>query len=647
MRPSPRHPILALLLVVTLVLSACAAPAPSGDAGTQPAATGQGRVTEVGTPRHETLIVDSLNGRIDNPMQMNPYMAGTQFNNGLHQLAYSNLWEMNTITGEQFPALAAEMPEPLNDDFTKFRIKLREGVYWSDGVELTTEDMAYTIDMVLNTPEFPYRGALSQIIKSYEIIDSHTIEIETVKPEPRISFRLGVVVWGNAFRIIPKHIFEKENVVTFNNYPPVTSGPYVVKDVDPNGFWFLWEKREDWQRTDVGMIAGEPAPKYILYRFYGPEERRVIAGIQNDLDIFTDIVPESWEILKERSEYARAWFPHFPYANLDDPCERGIAFQTQVAPFNQPEVRWALALATDAQSVSLATFAGMLRASPLPVPPVAPLQETYHKPLRQWLTDFAFEDGYKPFDPDFAVKMAETLRSQGVEGIPTDEAAIIDLFGVGWWRYDPAKATELLEKAGLSKGADGKWLLPDGSPWQFSINAPANFEVQSQRLAFAVADAWRAFGIDVNVQQMEAGTFWSSYNNGTFTAGSYWPGCGVAPDVFQQMYSVYHNSLIVDVGTPAPGNAIRYNSEALTAILDELAPIPSSDPRTIELHTQFMKQWVVEMPWLPMFGTSKFVPFIAYYWDNLPTSDNAYEGPWWWWSLFKYQLPKYKPTGRL
>ena len=66
-------------------------------------------MTEVGTPRATTLIVDQLDGRIDNPTQTNPYQAGTRFNQGLHQLAYSNMWEINTATGEQFPGLAAEM----------------------------------------------------------------------------------------------------------------------------------------------------------------------------------------------------------------------------------------------------------------------------------------------------------------------------------------------------------------------------------------------------------------------------------------------------------------------------------------------------------------------------------------------------------
>jgi peptide/nickel transport system substrate-binding protein len=244
------------------------------------------------------------------------------------------------------------------------------------------------------------------------------------------------------------------------------------------------------------------------------------------------------------------------------------------------------------------------------------------------------------------VNMAATLTSQGIADIPTDEAALVDLFGVGWWKYDVAKATEMLEAEGFSKDGSGMWLKPDGSPWQITINAPANFEVQSGRLAFAVADTWRQFGIDATVQQMESGTFWNASTNGTFDAGSYWPGCGVIPDVFDAMNGTWNNKFIVPVGQPAPGNNTRHDSQVLTDLLNQIEPLPSDDPQMIPLTTEFMKAWVAEMPWLPMFGTSKFVPVDTYYWDGLPTSDNPYEGPWWWWSLFKYMTPNFQPSGQ-
>ena len=348
--------------------------------------------------------------------------------------------------------------------------------------------------------------------------------------------------------------------------------------------------------------------------------------------------------MRDANPNARAWHSNFPYANFDDPCERGIVFNNTQEPWDNQNVRWAMALATDVKSVGLATFAGILRVSPLATPPVQAIHDVFHKPMRQWMTEFAFEDGYQPFDPNYAVDIAAILGDQGIEGLSADEDALVDLFGVGWWKHDPDKATEMLQAEGFTLD-NGEWNKPDGSRWQITINSPSNFEVQSQRLAFAVADNWRAFGIDATVQQMDSGTFWSSYSNGTFDAGSYWPGCGALPDSWDLLDAFWHKRHIVPVGEPAPGNNQRYESDALSGILDQIAVLPSDHPDTIPLLTEFEKQFVVERPWLPMFGTSKFVPVITTYWDGLPTADNFYEGPWWWWSLFKYHMPFIQPKG--
>ncbi len=606
-----------------------------------------GPMTEVGTPRNQTLIMDALDGRVNNPTQMNPYLQSTLHNEGLHQLALSQLWEINTVKGEQFPDLAAAMPEALNKDFTSFKITLRQGMNWSDGVEITADDLVYTIELVKKTSGFPASGYLNGLIDSVKKLDNYSVQIDTKGSHPRIAIELGATVWGNNNMILlPKHVWEKvEDPTTFNDYPPVVSGPYTIKDVDPNGNWFLWQKRADWAKTAVGMTAGEPGPEYILFRYYGPEEKRIIAGTQHNLDVFDDITPESWDILREQNPEARTFQNAFPWADMDDPCERGIQFVDSKPPFDKAEVRWAMALATNIGDVSMATFNGALRTSVLPVPPVTVLQDTYGKPMQDWLTNFTLPDGYKPFNANFATDFAQSLIDQGVEGIPTDAAAQINLFGVGWWKHDPEEAGKLLKSVGFTQGADGKWLNPDGSPFEISINSPSNFEVQSGRLAYAVADSWNKFGVTTTVQQMEAGPFWTAASTGNFQAGSYWPGCGVMPDVYFNMDTAWNSKYIVDVGTAAPGNSSRYANKAIDAQLDKIGSLTSDDPQIVPLTTEFMKTWIADMPWIPMFGTSKFVPVDTHYWTGFPSSDNFYEGPWWWWSLFKYMTPKIQPTG--
>jgi peptide/nickel transport system substrate-binding protein len=658
-RKGLRRKLVLLFLTVVLLLSACVSSNNNGaneggkNSGIQNSGTkddaekreSDGEMTDVGTPRNETLIVDILSGRTADIENVNPYMPGAvPMDAGFHQLIFGHLWEIDTVKGEQFPDLAATMPEAMDDSNTKFSFKVQEGLAWSDGTEFTAADIEFTSDMILNTKELGYSGYYSSLIKSMKAVDKFTIEVETVKPESRLAQRLGVVIWGNAFRVVPKHIWENEDPTKFKYSDPLSIGPYTLKERDPQGYWFLYEKREDWEKSDVGKIVGEPGPQYILFKSFGPEEKRIMGAIQHEMDILQDITPESWEILQKKNEYARAWYKEFPYATMDDPCERGIEFNASVAPYDNPEVRWALALATDIKNVSMATFGGMLRVSPIQLPPISVLQENYHKPMLDWLLNFELEDGYKPFDESYAKDMVEMLKQQGIEGLPSDDQGMTDTFGVGWWKYDTKKATQLLEKNGFKKDGD-KWLLPDGSPWSITINAPANFEIQSMRLAFAVEDIWKKFGIDVNVQQMDAATFWSSESTGRFEAGSYWPACGLLPDATTN-FQGWHKQYIVPNGEQAPGNRARWSNDRVSQLIDDLAGMDSSDPEVIKMITEINQEFVKELPFIPMFGTSKFVPVDTYYWEGFQTADNAFEGPWWWWSQFKFYTPHIKPSGR-
>ena len=185
-----------------------------------------------------------LNARVGNPTNMNMYQQGVTINHGYHQMAGALLYDIDTAKGSQFPDLAAEMPIA-NDDFTVFTVPLRQGLTWSDGRPFSADDVIFTDNMIRSTDALGYSAAYAAQIASMTKIDDHTVEITTTKPTPRLSIVLGSVIYGNPFHIVPKHVWEKEDPATFTNFPPVSISAYKYKDHDPNGTWFLWEKRED------------------------------------------------------------------------------------------------------------------------------------------------------------------------------------------------------------------------------------------------------------------------------------------------------------------------------------------------------------------------------------------------------------------
>jgi hypothetical protein len=93
-----------------LPTTAPAAGAPTA-AAAQPAASGN--LTDVGTPRSETLIVQTFDGKTDNPDNMNPLSGSYAIWRGFRELAWGYLWEMDTATGKSYPELAADLPKVL------------------------------------------------------------------------------------------------------------------------------------------------------------------------------------------------------------------------------------------------------------------------------------------------------------------------------------------------------------------------------------------------------------------------------------------------------------------------------------------------------------------------------------------------------
>lgn len=601
-------------------------------------------LTVAGTPRSETLVVESLVGVVGNPGQHNPWMSGTVLDAGLHQLSYSHLWEMDTIQGVQIPDLAAEMPIALNDDYSSFKVVLTEGIKWSDGEDFDAEDVVFTINKLLELKDTLSNGAqLASIVESCEYVDKYELIINTVGSHPRISEELGVTVWGNFFYIMPEHYWKDHDVATDLWESPIGTGPYTLSAYDPNGYWFLFELREDAEFSDVGVLTGKvPQAKYVLFTAYGTEEKKTMAMLNNEVDILCDISPEAWEVLLAGNPNVACWLPDYPYGCFDDPCERGMQFNCDIEPFNQKEVRWAMALSLDMVQVSMDTFSGQMRVSPLCMPPTTFMSEAFHKEMRQQLIDYTWEDGYQPFDKDYAVKLYEVLISEGydaVEGMTEDE--LIDLFGVGWWKYDTEKAEELLTGAGCERDAEGFWTY-NGERITFEIVSPAGFETQSERLAYAVQSQWREFGFDVTVQASEASYFHNCGAPGNYTCGSFWPSCGVVKDLYTQLRG-WHTDYYTPSGEVTTGCHARFQSEKLDAVLDQMAPLASGD-ETYELSKEALMIMADEAAWLPMFGTSKLVPTNSTYWTNYPDSENPYNGPWWWWSCFKLIVNEFQPA---
>jgi peptide/nickel transport system substrate-binding protein len=626
---------------------AAQAEAEEAKAAAEEAMTKEVVMTDVGTPRHETLIFQTFNRQSPDPANHNS-MQGYARWRGFRELGWGALWETDTATGISYGELADGSVEVLNDEYTQFRINLKEGIYWSDGEEFNADDVVYTLDTMFACQDRATRiTPINTYIKedSWVKIDDYTVDVETNDPAYSFEKTMGVNTWGSRFVPLPQHVFETyDDACTDMNTYPVTLGPYVVKEFDPNGFWHLWELREDWERSAWADLDEDGfMPKYVLYKDYGPEETRSLSFVQNAYDVDTFMSPDTIKAVQNLNEYVTTFAPNLPYHNMDDACVWGLLINMQKPPYDSLDVRWALALSTDLATIGTTAVSAEMIVSPFPMADTQILRPIYYEPILPWLEELTLEDGYKPFNPDFGAELAEVLAASGATDIPEDTTD----FGVGWWKYDVEQAAKLLEGQGFSKNADGNWLLPSGEEWIIQLTIPGDWNKVMQRIGFALADNWRTSGIQVNVRQVENAEHVDvQYTNSLREVQFCWLNCIFSPSWTGAWREIEPGHIKPgDSEERLAGNRWQWDNETVYQLVEDSKSLPQDSEAYFENGRLIMKEFVKDMAWLNLMNIPTTIPTNEYYWTGFPKADNYYAVPYSWWSSAKVFVATIEPTG--
>ena len=601
-------------------------------------------------PRNETLIIQNPEGPAKVPGWFNNWVLGQGggTSTGLHQLALDTLWFIDPdagLDGSNYNQLAAE-PAKYNADFTQLTVKLRQGVMWSDGVEFTADDVKYTVDLQMSDPGFNMSARFSSAIANVETPDKYTVIFNLKKPNARFH-ALFSVRW-NAAWIMPKHVFEKQaDPKAFDFNPPVSLGPYVLNSFDPNGAWYIWEKRKDWDKTAMAQW-GEPAPKYVIYRSIPSIDKRLIEMANGNLDMIHDLSPEGMFSLVKQTPTARGWFPGFPYAH-PDPTLPMIILNNQNPMFQDKRVRWALALMLDPVEMSMASYRGAATLSAIAMPPTGTHTDDYFEPMQDWLINYELDTGkskVNPYDPTVGQKVADFVRPQFGDAVPTDETAIHKSFGYGWWKKDLQAAGELLESAGFTKQGNN-WMMPDGKPFKFSIKTFQEGVIN--RLGTDIAQQWSQAGVQVTAE-VAPRIFADDLPLGNFEAATAWSieTWGGDPDL-SFFLDTWHSEFIVppDGTTRQPArNWQRWSDPRLDTIIETVRKTDFNDKAAnIALGIEFLKLMVDEMPIIPVMSYNVMSAYDTRVWTGFPAAEsNPYANIVNNWSNSKYILTQLKPA---
>jgi peptide/nickel transport system substrate-binding protein len=574
-----RWPIIVLTVLALVASSVPAAISVS-------AAPAQAPEAQAAVARNATLKL-GIGGRIDDPTNFNIYAPGVNRGNGIHQLAYEYLFYQNLQTGEFVPWIGESYQ--YNDDYTALTVKLRQGVTWSDGQPFTPDDIVFTYNMLRSNPSMLWSAESSAAVKSVDVVDPLTVRFNLTKSNPRFHLTReafpGVGIWGG-ITIVPKHIWEGKDPVSFKNNPPIGTGPYKLKEATQQAL--TWERRADWWGTKVFGV--QPAPQEVTWTFVGSETNAALALANNDIDMpeIGVLTLGSYLNVRQRNPNVSAWTSDAPYAWLD-PCPRAMMVQNAHPPLDNPQVRWAISYAIDRNAIANLAYEG----ATVPTWGIWPF--------------------YNALQPYFDA--IQDLRQQ----YPSDA-------------YDPDKSAQLFQQAGVN---------PADIHLKYVVDGTSNEEVKVSQV---LADQLRAAGFQVDVQNLQGSVLQDTILKGDYDIKVH----SFCPGYIPENLELFESKNYVPLGQNAPWferNSFRYQNPNLDAVVDKMLALPPDDQQSmISLYHDAMSIWLADLPAIPVTQAPALVPFNSTYWSGFPNSDNAWNMPVSWWATFNIVITGY-PNG--
>jgi peptide/nickel transport system substrate-binding protein len=183
-------------------------------------------------------------------------------------LTYDLLVENSPKDSSPVPGLADSWET--SEDGLTWTFHLNKDARWHDGKPVTSEDVAYTYQRILDEEQGLYIDAVRQI-ESIETPDKHTVVFKTGEPSVQM---LNTYVY-----ILPKHIWEDvpaDETKSFKNEPVIGSGPFQAMEWKEGQFARL-EANPDYFR-------GAPKIDEVIFQFYDNDDTMVQALKNGDVD---------------------------------------------------------------------------------------------------------------------------------------------------------------------------------------------------------------------------------------------------------------------------------------------------------------------------------------------------------------------------
>lgn len=264
---------------------------------------------------------------------LNPLYARSSAEESAARLLFSRLFtydESGMLKGD-----LAVKQERLDDE-KRYRITLRDDVFWSDGHKLTVDDVLFTISLMKNPATRIPEGGWSDVTVTK--VDDKTIDFTL--PQPYAPFQHALT-----FPVVPEHVLKdipasrlREADFSAN---PVTSGPFNLR--------FLQVTSASDGRASVFMNAnknyygGTPLLKQFRLSSYRTRAEIAQAMKKQEINASGDLSPNEIDQLKKIGQFDAQSYT----------IQNGVyaLFNTESSVLKETKVRQALQMGTNMKDI--------------------------------------------------------------------------------------------------------------------------------------------------------------------------------------------------------------------------------------------------------------------------------------------------------
>ncbi|AZR72932.1 hypothetical protein BBF96_05715 [Anoxybacter fermentans] len=453
-----------------------------------------------------------------------------------------NNWDLH-------PAVALYRPSVedgtwiVNDDGTmEVHWKIRDDVYWHDGVKHTIHDYVFGFEVGLDE-EIPIVSRyVTKKIDHIEVINDYECIVYWKELYPFADLTI------NGQGALPRHILEevyRTDKEKFINHPYWTNqfigrGPYKLKDWVP-GSHIEVVKNEN-------FFIAEPKIDRIIARFVEDTETLAVMIKTGEVDAtLPPTVPFDVAMNLKKSvdpnEINIEFVPGVVWEHID-------LNKRDYPPFRDPRVRKALLYAIDRQKLVDALFDGVL-----------PVAHTFMAPRHPLYTDAV----------DKVIKKYE---------------------------YNPEKALALMAMAGWTIGEDG--ILENEKGEKMILNIRTTSGNRPRELTLQVLqDMWKKIGVKLEIEVMPPAVLF----NGDHFYRREWPHMIMFAWVSYptSMPLMWHSDQIPTEENGWSGqNIAGWANEEADKIIEKML-VEMSEKKRQELNVELMKLWTEDLPSLPLF----------------------------------------------